>query len=232
MKMRIASLSLLAVMGLTLAAVPALAGDIGIGLLYDNGPLNGTTYAWQVNDGFVVADSFVLLSSSTITSVKFGFWVSSGDMPSMVELLIGSSPFRSDIGSFNALTTNFLTTYHGNAALCPAGCDVYISTFTIPGGGISVPGGTWWLTLQNVTTVNNGWIGWDQNSGVGCGGTGGGANCPSLAEDNVVGPIPSEDPDIYGYVNGATTPEPGSLVLFASGIAALAAIFCHPERRL
>ena len=53
MKLRIASLSLLA---LCLAVVPAVAQTD----LYDNGPTNGTVDAWTINFGFIVSDSFTL----------------------------------------------------------------------------------------------------------------------------------------------------------------------------
>ena len=51
MKMRIASLSLLA---LCLAVVPAVAQTV----VYDNGPINGNTDAWTINFGFIVSDTF------------------------------------------------------------------------------------------------------------------------------------------------------------------------------
>ena len=53
MKLPIASLTLL---GLTLAAIPALAQ----GNVYDNGPVNGQVDAWIINFGFMplATDSF------------------------------------------------------------------------------------------------------------------------------------------------------------------------------
>ena len=53
MKMRIASLSLLA---LCLAVVPAVAQND----LYDNGAINGTVLGWTINFGFAVSDQFTL----------------------------------------------------------------------------------------------------------------------------------------------------------------------------
>ena len=53
MKMRIASLSLLAVCCLMLAVSPAMADT-----LYENVVYNGTTDAWTINFGFSVSDSF------------------------------------------------------------------------------------------------------------------------------------------------------------------------------
>jgi len=49
MKLRVASLSLLALC-LMLAAVAAAAQDI-----YNNGPINGNTDAWTINFGFIVS---------------------------------------------------------------------------------------------------------------------------------------------------------------------------------
>ena len=64
---------------------------------------------------------------------------------------------------------------------------------------------------------------WDENSGAGCGGTGGGKNCPSQASESAVGTVPSEaftigDPGTTGV------PEPNSILLFASGILGLAGV--------
>jgi hypothetical protein len=64
---------------------------------------------------------------------------------------------------------------------------------------------------------------WDENSGAGCGGTGGGANCPASASESSVGTIPSEDFTIGGG-SGGTTPEPSSIMLFGSGILGLAGL--------
>ena len=51
-QLRSACLSLLAAICLTLAAVPAFAQND----LYDNGPVNGETSAWQINFGYAVSD--------------------------------------------------------------------------------------------------------------------------------------------------------------------------------
>jgi len=56
---------------------------------------------------------------------------------------------------------------------------------------------------------------WDENSGVGCKGTG----CPSLAWTNSVGTIASEAFTVTG-----STPEPSSSLLFGSGILGLAGV--------
>ncbi len=85
MKMRIASLSLLALC-LTWAAVPALAQ----GTVYDNGPVNGQVDAWTINFGFSVSDTFHLSAASTVNDISFWAWVEPGDTATSVELQLSS----------------------------------------------------------------------------------------------------------------------------------------------
>ena len=57
--------------------------------------------------------------------------------------------------------------------------------------GLNVPelsGATYWLNLQNAAVPSGDPVFWDENSGVGCGGTG----CPSSASESAVGTIASE----------------------------------------
>jgi hypothetical protein len=63
MKLRIASLTLLA---LCLAVVPAVAQLT----YYDNGPINGTTDAWTINSGFTVSDTFTI--GGGVNDLSFG----------------------------------------------------------------------------------------------------------------------------------------------------------------
>ena len=69
MKLCIASLSLLTICCLMLAAVPAMADTV-----YSNGPYNGTTDAWTINFGFSVSDSFTVVPNSSITGLDFVYW--------------------------------------------------------------------------------------------------------------------------------------------------------------
>jgi hypothetical protein len=84
MKMRIASLTIL---WITLAAVPAVAQ-----VLYDDGPINGTTDAWTINYGFVIGDSFTLLNNSTVGGFNFGVWEYGGDVLTSVDWSITADP--------------------------------------------------------------------------------------------------------------------------------------------
>jgi hypothetical protein len=67
--MRTAFLSLLTILCLMLAVVPAMAT-----ILYTNGPYNDTTEAWQINFGFTVSDSFVLIDGNYVTGMNFVYW--------------------------------------------------------------------------------------------------------------------------------------------------------------
>lgn len=221
MKLRIASFSLLTLLCSILALVPVAKADI---TLYSNGPAHKTdTYAWSIGFGIAVSDSFAIQAPSTITGFSFAAWVYPNDIPLQVDWSITSAEFGGTIygsGTANLIVGTKLWTNFNNLALCPNGCDVDPVTVQIP--GISMAVGTYWLNLTNGVTQNGGFMGWDQNGGVGCTGwNNSGSPCPSLASESAVGTIISEDPDIIGSING-TTPEPSSLVLFGSGILALA----------
>ena len=95
-QLRIASLSLLAAICLTLAAVPALAQQD----LYDNGPVNGDTSAWQINFGYAVSDAAKVANVSR-SNVKNNIvvWVEPGDTPTSIGWGLGTTPFSSNIAS-------------------------------------------------------------------------------------------------------------------------------------
>ena len=86
MKMRIASLSLLA---LCLAVVPAVAQTD----LYDNGAPNGTVDAWTINFGFIVSDTFTLGSASSVSGLDFAAWLFPGGILESAEVSITSAEF-------------------------------------------------------------------------------------------------------------------------------------------
>jgi hypothetical protein len=192
----------LAVLCLALAAVPAWAQ-----VLYDNGPINGTTDAWTINFGFLIADSFVVLNNSSVGGFNFGAWEFVGDRLISLDWAIESEPnggtlYGSGTASGSNLTDRFISVNQ-------YGYD--IDAITVTGLNVNVKSGTtYWLNLQNAVVPSGNPVYWDENSGAGCGGDDGhGGGCPSVASSGGVGSDPSEAFTIDG-TGGGTTPEPGS----------------------
>src|SRR5664279_1074682 len=163
-QVRIASLSLLTILCLGLAAAPARAG-----ILYDNGPINGAVNRQDIKHGSgnAVSDSFFLTAGmSNLESVHFGMWTEVEARPSTVEWEIGSTPFAADKGFGTATLTWNYVGYSGGC------CDITEASFTFP--SINLGPGQYWLTLSNAVACGpfgcNGVVGWDENRGAGCGG--------------------------------------------------------------
>src|SRR5271165_563842 len=206
-------IALLTILCLALAAIAASAQ-----VLYDNGPINGTTDAWTINFGFIVSDTFTLSANSTVGGFEFGAWEFPGDVVSSVDWSVttaenGGTVLGSGTASGKNLTDTFL--YEN-----PYGFNV--DEITATGLNVGLSGGTYWLNLQNAMVPDGDPVFWDENSGVGCGGSDGkGSNCPSMASESALGTLFSESFTITG---SGTTPEPSSVMLFGSGILGLAGL--------
>ena len=221
MKLRIASLSLF-LLCLTWV-VPAFADS------YDNGPVNGQVDAWTINFGFSVSNSLRCCrpgapGGGQITELLFYAWVIPGDSITNVEVQFGSAAFGNDLfdGFVNLTQSNCSTNQFGYNVCMEAG------NFNGP-----VINGDAWLTLQNANVPSGDPVYWDENSGVGCQSDG----CPSQAQENSIGTIPSEAFTVISSSTSTsstttttgTTPEPGSILLFGSGALALMGVL---RRRL
>jgi PEP-CTERM motif len=210
MKVRIASLTIFC---LALAAAPAFAD-------YDNGPINGTTDAWTINFGYVVSDRFFFSEDDReMTGFSIGVWEFPGDSVTSVDWSITGSenaPCPGELCQGNGtaqVTDKFISTNQFGYNI-----DLLTATFLI-----EAEGGPYWLNLQNAVVPSGDPVYWDENSGKGCTGT----NCPSIASESAVGTIPSEAFTVYAEcVAGpcGPTPEPGSIMLFGSGILGLAGV--------
>ena len=159
MKTRIASLTLLAVCCLLLAAVPAVADNY----FYNNGPYNGTTDAWTINFGFAVSDSFGNNSGRIIDCISIVYWdPSATDLLTTVDVQFGSTSFS---GSVNTVTGAVNTSLGTNQY----GYSLFEATFNF--SGISAPT-SGFMTLENACTSSGCSVEtpiyWDENSGVGC----------------------------------------------------------------
>ena len=213
MKTHVAWLTILC---LVLATAPVLAQ-----VLYDDGPINGTTDAWTINFGYIVSDTFILLNNSTATGFNFGAWEFPGDVLTSVQWSItsksinGGTVYGSGTASGSNLNDKFLSQNE-------FGFD--IDLITVSNLNVAEISGTqYWLTLANAMIPSGDPVYWDENSGIGCKGDNGmGGGCPSGAAFGFE-PIPPEAFDITG-TSGGTTPEPSSIVLFASGVLGVAGL--------
>ncbi len=203
MKLRVVSLSVLL---LFLAVVPAVAQND----LYDNGPINGTVDAWTVNLGFVVSDTFTIgAGGATVNGMSFGAWLFPGDQIDIGEVSITSSEFGG--------TTYFDGIVNFTISDCNMNQFGYnVCTETGSFGPVNLNAGTYWVNLSNFEDVGDP-LYWDENSG------------PSQASQTSTGTIPSESFTILGSASSTTTttgttPEPGSILLFASGVLGVAGI--------
>ncbi len=203
--MKIRCFAILSVVML-LASTPALAGD-----LYDNGAINGQTDAWTINFGYIVSDTFTLTANSTVTGVSFGAWLFPGDVLTSVEVSFTSEEFGG--------TTYFDQVVNFSQSNCftnQFGYNVCTETGLI---NSNLAPGTYWMNLGNAIVPSGDPVYWDENSGVGCGGSNGNMhNCPSQPSENADGSIPSESFTIQGQGAGGTTPEPSSLLMFTAGV--------------
>jgi len=206
-RLRILCLSLLALC----LATPALADTI-----YDNGPTNGETDAWQINQGHVVSDTFTVGGGgASIDGLSFAAWLEPGEVVLAAEVSITSNEFGG--------TTYFdqlVTFTQGSCTTNQYGYNVCVETASF--SPVNLAGGAYWVNLQNAESSDSP-IYWDENSG------------PSLASENELGTIPSESFTLFG-TNGSTTttgtvPEPASVMLLGSGILGLAG-WLRRNRRL
>ena len=187
-----------------IVALPARAG-----VIYNNGPVNGEVDAWTINFGFVVSDTVTVSSgTSSVTGLAFGAWLFGTDILTSAEVSFTSQP---DGGtSYFDQVVNFTQ----------SGCSenqygIEVCTETGSFHGPNLPKGSYWLNLQNAVVSNGDPAYWDENSGVGCTSPG----CPSQGDNGSIGTIPSESFTVYG--SPSAVPEPGSIMLFGSGMLGL-----------
>ena len=188
-------------LALALVILVTLVPSVFADTIYSNGPINGTTDAWAINFGFAVSDTFTLSTAATFSDFSFGAWLTPGDVLIDAEVLIGTSEFG---GTLTDQVVNFTQSdCSGNQY----GYNVCVETGRL--APVNLAAGTYWLTLQNATVNTGDPVYWDENSG------------PSSASENSVGTIPSEAFTLNGCCGPPTTPEPSSMLLFASGVMSL-----------
>jgi uncharacterized repeat protein (TIGR03803 family) len=161
----------------------------GNGIAHDNGPVNGEVDAWTINFGFSVSDTIQvnLNPPLTGTGIQFWAWLEPGDTVTSVEVQIGSSGYFS-----NNLFDEPVSLSQSSCFINGFGFNVCLvsGNFTL----FSLSGNDW-ITLANASTVEGNPVYWDENSGVGCMSQG----CPSQAQENSIGTIPSEAFSLLGH---------------------------------
>jgi len=190
---------------LALAAVPA-TGQV----LYEDGPVNGTTDAWTINFGYIVSNTFTLTGSATVGGFDIYTWEYPGDKALTVDWSVTS-------GEFGGTTYGSGTASLSDQFLSENQYGFNIDKLTASNLNLNLGAGTYWLNLQNAVTEMGNPLYWDENSGAGCHSQG----CPSEVSENDVGTIPPESFDVTGTYGTGATPESGSILLFGSGILAL-----------
>lgn len=199
---------------LMLAVAPAMAD------IYSNGPIDGQTIAYTINFGYSVTNSFQLSctiplgdNECTLLNLSIGVWLFPGDNVGSVTANVGSTAYGFDVMNGQVLVPSTMT----DLGLNQYGYDIQQIDFLIPFDYDVDNNVTYWLTLFNAVETQFGDpVYWDQNSGVGCTGTG----CPSLAFDSALGSIPSEAFTISGSTS-EPIPEPGTLILLGTGFLGL-----------
>jgi len=164
------------------ACAPTRGGWLPQDVIYQNGPINGTTDAWTINFGYVVADTFaVTTGQATVSGLTFAGWTFPGDVLQSVEISITSDPLGGGTSYFDGVVNFTQSNCSGNQY------GFYVCTETAaPFSGPALSNGTYWVNLQNAVVNDGDPLYWDENSG------------RSMAVNNSVGTIPSEAFTILG----------------------------------
>jgi hypothetical protein len=202
------------------------------GQVYSNGPINGTTDAWTINNGFVVSDTFTTTGEPPVGGLAFGAWLLPGDVLESAQVTITSSPFGGST-YLNLVASFFQSGCSGNQY------GFNVCTETASFGGPTLNSGTYWLSLENAVVNTGDPVYWDENSGPSRAVDIDGGGVPPTATD--IGSIPSEAFTVLGATlatcgancePSSTTPEPGCLILLCSGGITLLGFFGRRAHKL
>jgi autotransporter-associated beta strand protein len=172
------------------------------GLVYDNGPINGTINGWTISNGFQVSDSFRLTQPTTLTSAQVGLRVTSGAVPASLQWTISTQPTGGGVANGNAPTGIIASgtatptnTFQSQVTQAGNTFDIYESTFAL---NATLPAGTYYLSLGPNSTASGGsssspTLYWDENDGA------------SSAYSNIQSPGPIAGSQSFQlYSSGAT----------------------------
>lgn len=155
----------------------------------------------------------------TASVLTFAEWVPIGTIPTAVAWAFGSAPFGNDLGGDLGNAVPLISTHH----LFDNGLGYSIFENTVGVSGNFTVAGTYYLSLSQAQDSGGTFSdAWDVNEGP--------ALC-SFRNPNGSGDCPATESESFtiGGGSGGTTPEPGSLMLFGSGILGVAGML---RRRL
>ncbi len=156
------------------------------GTAYDNGPVNGNVDAWTINAGYVVSDTFTFAVNADVNTFTFWAWLIPGDVLQTAEISITSDAYGGT--TYYDAFVNFT---QSGCVVNPLGFQVCKESGSFSGPSLNA--GTYFVNVLNASVPSGDPVYWDENSGIGCGGSDGqGADCPSQASVNTIGTIPSE----------------------------------------
>ena len=159
-------------------------------VIYENGPVNGTTDAWTINFGYVVSDTITLTQYNTVMGFELGVWEFPGDVLISLDWSITSGPNSGTVYGSGTVSGNNLT----DICISTNQYGYNIDKISASGLNVNLNAGTFWVTCKMPSVPSGNPVYWDENSGVGCKSPG----CPSQAEESTIGTVPSEAFDILG----------------------------------
>ena len=192
---------------LTLAGVAAAAlcaasnATAGPGVLYSNGPINGTINSWNITD-FQVSDSFTLTKTSVVTEMTFGAWLDSGSPLLSVDWGISSSPFADDGSSAPSSSFHVF------------GTEADSETISI--GPLKLAPGLYYITLSHAVQSDGTAVFWDENDG---------PSSAGLATPS--GTILPGDPagsESFQILGNTAVPEPATWAMMLLGLLGVGAL--------
>ena len=217
--MRIATL-LLTILCLALTGVAQV--------IYNDGGIDGNDNAIFItgpnNPNFIgsfqdISNGFIAAASANPGQLEFGEWIASGFTPSSIGYEFGTSAFGTDVGSGTVAQTSLNSHFLFTNGF---GYDVYDVTIGVSGSAMSA-GSQYWVSLSNASDSqgNNSTEAWDIPNG----GSGGNATCNFRQSGTNFGDCGlGGESFTLGACCGPPVPEPGSILLFGSGILGLAGI--------